>query len=354
MPAGRGRWCGRHGAVAGALILLLVASGGAAMWRSAVLDSDLEDVAAAAEAVSDDLAQVRSSAISVLASAAEAVGITDPSAKDGGAGQVDEVLADASASTLAEAVAAAGDDQLRVPDADGPWLQRAERLDALRAYAVTAAGLADELSTSTVALSDSLTAWQLAQATTSVEQARADLDAALASARTTLDESAERVLDDSSRWALTDAITATQAVRDAAVDPQDVDALTQAATDLTAQIEPLNAAVSAVSAATVAWQGEQDRLAAEQQAAAAAAQQAASTSSGSTKNSGTGSATSSAKSGSSAGSTTKSGTGKTGSSSTGSSSTGTSSSDGGSTWVESESGFGSDLCFDTSGNSWEC
>lgn len=341
------RWKHRHAVIAAAVVLLLAIGGGAGAWWNAALNSELKDAAVTAEAARDDLTQMRSSAMSVLASAVKAVGITDPSADDGGAAQVDEVLADACASKLAEAIAAVGDDQLRVPDADGPWLERAQRRDAINAYAVTAADLTQELSASTVALRDSLAAWQLAQATAALDQARAGLDAALTDAQRLLDGSLERVLDDSTRWALTDAIAAAQQVRATPVDAANLDALVQAAAEMTAQIEPLNAAAGAVTEATAAWQAEQDRIADEKSAAAA---RSAGASKGSASSStGTKSSTkkSSSSSGTSGGASVPSGqTGSTsGGTTTGGGSGGTG---GGSTWVES----GPDTwCFqgDTSG-----
>lgn len=152
------------------------------------------------------------------------------------------------------------------------------RTGELLALAAVADIVSADLSAAADALAAELAAHLLAMATDGYLSAMSHLDDTIAAGSMVLSESEGQVLDDGPRVALSDAITAAQGVLDAAVDQQDVAALTQAATDLTAQADTIGGAVGAVTDARAAWQAEQDRLAQEAAAAAARAREAASSS----------------------------------------------------------------------------
>lgn len=351
------RWKRQHTVIAAALALLLTAGGTAGAWWNAEVEADLADAQSRASAAREDLDAAYNATLVSLGAAAETTGVPNVVTSDGavvssGADLLDQVLGGNDLATaynqavdqhhahdlfiLIQTRAETLRDERGESAADTvAWSGRTAHTKDLLDYVSEADELTTGLVGSTVALDESVAAWQLAQASAALETARAELDAALASARTTLDGSAERVLDDSSRWALTDAIIAAQAVRDEAVNGEDVDAMIQAAADLGAQVAPLDAAVGAVTAAVEAWQADKDAHAAD-----------SSTTTTTTPKADT---TTPAKTPTTTPKKTGSGTGSgTGSSTTTPPTTSGSESGGGSTWVES----GPDTwCFqgDTSG-----
>ena len=257
-----GRWRRWHTitVVVGALALL---GGGAVAW-SASVDAGLADSRTAAVDALNGLADSRTTALEAWENAAATLDLPEGATSE----DADALLGDTTASDLFELAPT----HLALPKSEGPWLERTTRRDALTVFAADANELAGSIRAASTSLDESVQAWQLAGALTELGQARTDLDDALAAAGSTLSGSKGRVLDDSSRVALSEAITTAQGVRAAAVDGQDIDSVTQAVADLTAQTAAVNGAVPAVNEAVEAWQVEQDRIAAEQAAAAARVQ----------------------------------------------------------------------------------
>ncbi|GHS89788.1 hypothetical protein AGMMS50218_16840 [Actinomycetota bacterium] len=215
---------------------------------------------------------------------------------------------------------------------------------ALRAATSAATGTAADLERSTTAVLAARDTWVLARAREAFDAAHAGLADLVGQAGATLADSADRVLDQTTRTALDDALTAARVLVDAAVGRDDPAALRAGAVTLDAAARDLSAAVVAVTTAVDAWQAEQDRRAAEEAARAAVA---GGTGGAGGVGSGGPRSRPAAPGGGSAGGAARSGGGAGGAG-------GSAGGRDGDYWVETESGFGSDLCGDTEGNSWEC
>lgn len=259
-----------------------------------------------------------------------------------------------------------------------------------RAREITAAAAAAQAAVmaSSHAVVDAVVLHEITTQVDAYAALRGELEATRAAAGEHLASSEGRTLDDTARVALTEAIEAADAVLaaeplvldEAAVpvvdDPLelpeqyavetvtdgetrtlDAQEIADAGQELQGHVAALSTASGAVAEAEAAWQGEQERLAAERAAAAAAAQQRSTNNSGGAQSRAGGSSTGkgssagakapAAKGGSSSGS---SGSGSTSGSGGGSpSGSGGGSSSGGGTWVES--GPGGSWCEtgDTSG-----
>lgn len=252
--AGRARRSVRVRVVA-ALVALVVAVGGGIAY--ARWNADLNARLAAAEG---DLAK----ATSTLATAE----LAGRAALDGSAGKTaDEQARQALAALLGQEV-------------DGsPRGSRQERIAADTALTSAALALAGKVDEATAAVREAQAAWELAQAQAGYDQAITALAAAIDTSAATLAGSEGKVSDNTVRQTLTDALGTATTLRAAPVDPT-VAALTAATAAVTTSTNDLAAATSATTDAQVAWQAEQDRIAAEQAAAAAA--KAKATSGGST------------------------------------------------------------------------
>lgn len=235
---------------------------------------------------------------------------------------------------------------------DGP--DRAGRTRLATTLAHDRTRRAADLAVATEAVRVAQTAWEHATATAAHAEAVAALTAAVEESATLLAASGGHVLDDTPRWALTAAIDAAVAVRDAAA-PDGAVALTDAATSAREHVGSLAAARAAVAEAQAAWQAEQERV------AAAAAQRAASTGTGDRVRSGSGAAGSrTTGSGPTGGGGTRGSTSGGGSVASGGS--------GGTGWVQGwkpgdpvpdgyqviEETEGGGWCGDEFGASWEC
>ncbi len=218
----------------------------------------------------------------------------------------------------------------------------ADETAALRAATSAATTATGEVEDSTAAVLAAQDAWLLARARQTYDTARAELSDLVGRATTTLADSVDRVPDDAVRTALDGALAAARALVDAPVERDDTTALRAGAAGLSAAGRELTAAVGAVVAAVDEW-----RAAAERQAQEALAAGGDGGNGGSTGTGGAGgsSGTRSLPAGPGGGSAGAAG---------GSSAGGATDGQGGGSWVETESGFGSDLCGDTDGNSWEC
>ncbi len=229
-------------------------------------------IRAAAAAAHERAVTAYEHAASDLASALEATATAASMARD--LTSLDEQVEDpTTVETLATALARA-DDLPAAPDlaADAAWRTwdtdrltvEAEQLGEITAQAET---ITSSLGAATEAVSASHAAWLLEQALTEWGTAREALAAALESARSVLADSEGAVADDQTRVDLTSVIETAQGTYDAAVDQDDVEALTAAATLAREHTETLTAAAATVSSSREAWQAEQDRLAAAQRAA---------------------------------------------------------------------------------------
>jgi len=192
---------------------------------------------------------------------------------------------DTSETVLASSDGRVADDQVRVDlvaVASGvdelSWsLPRGSR----QARTVAAAGLAEQARTHVSAVESAtglvlvaVDAFELERATRLEGEATARLTASVTDGRAVLDATAGQVLDDAVRVTLSDALAAADALEPALVD-ETVSVVEQtqiraaAADDLTQHADALDAARQDVVDAQVAWQAEQDRVAAEQATQAA-------------------------------------------------------------------------------------
>lgn len=121
--------------------------------------------------------------------------------------------------------------------------------------AVTAASAATTAAVEAVQASHN--AWVLERATGAWTAARAELATSLEAARALLESTNEQVADAQTRFDLTAAIDAAQAVHDGAVDDQDPAALAAAAAAASAQVVDLQAVSETVSASHTKWKDDQ-------------------------------------------------------------------------------------------------
>jgi hypothetical protein len=189
---------------------------------------------------------------------------------------------DTSETVLASSDGRVADDQVRVDLAavasgvdELSWsLPRGSR----QARTVAATGLAEQARTHVSAVESAtglvlaaVDAFELEQATRLEGEATARLTASVTDGRAVLDATAGQVLDDAVRVTLSDALAAADALESVLVD-ETLSAVEQtqiraaAAAALTLHADALDAARQGVVDAQVAWQAEQDRLAAEQAA----------------------------------------------------------------------------------------
>ena len=194
---------------------------------------------------------------------------------------------DTSETVLASSDGRVADDQVRVDLAavasgvdELSWsLPRGSR----QARTVAATGLAEQARTHVSAVESAtglvlvaVDAFELDQATRLEGEATGRLALSIADGRATLDATAGQVLDDAVRVTLSDALASAEALEPTLVD-ETLSAVEQtqiraaAAADLTLHADALDAARQGVVDAQVAWQAEQDRVAAEQAAQAAQA-----------------------------------------------------------------------------------
>ena len=194
---------------------------------------------------------------------------------------------DTSETVLASSDGRVDDDQVRVDLAavasgvdELSWsLPRGSR----QARTVAATSLAEQARTHVSAVESAtglvlvaVDAFELEQAIRLEGEATARLALSIADGRATLDATAGQVLDDAVRVTLSDALAAADALEPALVD-ETLSAVEQthiraaAAAALTLHADALDAARQGVVDAQVAWQAEQDRVAAEQAAQAAQA-----------------------------------------------------------------------------------
>ncbi|MBF0724017.1 hypothetical protein [Sanguibacter inulinus] len=194
---------------------------------------------------------------------------------------------DTSETVLASSDGRVADDQVRVDLAavasgvdELSWsLPRGSR----QARTVAATGLAEQartyvsaVETATGLVLVAVDAFELEQATRLEGEATERLALSIADGRATLDATAGQVLDDAVRVTLSDALASAEALEPALGD-ETLSAVEQmriraaAAADLTLHADALDAARQGVVDAQVAWQAEQDRVAAEQAAQAAQA-----------------------------------------------------------------------------------
>ncbi len=226
----------------------------------------------------------------------------------------------------------------------------ADEAAALRAATSAATVATSDLEHSTASVVAAQDAWVLAQARQTFATARAELSDLVGRATTTLADSVGRVPDDAVRTALDGALAAARALVDAPVERDDTTALRVRAIDLGAAGRDLTTAVDAVIAAVDERQAEEERLAEEARDADA----------GGGVGGGRGGSGGTGGAGASGGSRSRPagpGDGSAAGGSAGGGSGGNAGAAGGQDrgyWVETESGFGSDLCGDTDGNSWEC
>ena len=186
---------------------------------------------------------------------------------------------DTSETVLASSDGRVADDQVRVDLAavasgvdELSWsLPRGSR----QARTVAATGLAEQARTHVSAVESAtglvlvaVDAFELEQATRLEGEATARLTASVTDGRAVLDATAGQVLDDAVRVTLSDALAAADALEPALVD-ETLSAVEQtqiraaAAAALTLHADALDAARQGVVDAQVAWQAEQDRVAAE-------------------------------------------------------------------------------------------
>lgn len=107
---------------------------------------------------------------------------------------------------------------------------------------------------------------ELDQARAAARSARSELDAAIASASETLDESEGRVPDDALRRELRRVLEAAGTARDLSLDGANADELREAAALRARARDDVVAATEDVRKARIAWQAERDRDAAESEA----------------------------------------------------------------------------------------
>jgi len=194
---------------------------------------------------------------------------------------------DTSETVLASSDGRVADDQVRVDLAavtsgvdELSWsLPRGSR----QARTVAATGLAEQARTHVSAVESAtglvlaaVDAFELEQAIHLEGEATGRLTASVTDGRAVLDATAGQVLDDAVRVTLSDALAAADALEPALVgETLSVVEQTQiraaAAADLTQHADALDAARQGVVDAQVAWQAEQDRVAAEEAAQAAQA-----------------------------------------------------------------------------------
>ena len=194
---------------------------------------------------------------------------------------------DTSETVLASSDGRVADDQVRVDLAavasgvdELSWsLPRGSR----QARTVAATGLAEQARTHVSAVESAtglvlaaVDAFELEQATRLEGEATARLTASVTDGRAVLDATAGQVLDDAVRVTLSDALAAADALEPALVDEtlstvEQTQIRAAAAAALTLHADALDAARQGVVEAQVAWQAEQDRVAAEQAAQAAQA-----------------------------------------------------------------------------------
>lgn len=194
---------------------------------------------------------------------------------------------DTSETVLASSDGRVADDQVRVDLAavasgvdELSWsLPRGSR----QARTVAATGLVEQARTHVSAVESAtglvlvaVDAFELEQAIRLEGEATGRLALSIADGRATLDATAGQVLDDAVRVTLSDALASAEALEPTRVD-ETVSVVEQtriraaAAADLTQHADALDAARQGVVDAQVAWQAEQDRVAAEQAAQAAQA-----------------------------------------------------------------------------------
>jgi len=237
--------------IAGAVVVALV-GGGVAWWGvDRAAERALTDSLAALDGAVSDLDEVVTAGSVLLGESA---------------GRVEDDRVRTDLATAVESVTAL-DTDLPV---DG---DRSARTDV--AAALTAE-VTEQTAVVTVAVervSDAVTAWELAQATTVHAAAAAALGATITAGEQVLTDTDGRVADNTVRERLRTALDAAITTRDAAPGEQSLDALRAAAGAADTARVAVEAAVQSVTNAHGAWQGEQDRIAAEQAAAAAAATQ---------------------------------------------------------------------------------
>ncbi|WP_156382808.1 hypothetical protein [Sanguibacter sp. Leaf3] len=199
---------------------------------------------------------------------------------------------DTSETVLASSDGRVADDQVRVDLAavasgvdELSWsLPRSSR----QARTVAATGLAEQARTHVSAVESAtglvlvaVDAFELEQAARLEGEATGRLALSITDGRATLDAKAGQVLDDAVRVTLSDALASAEALKPALVD-ETLPAVEQtqiraaATAALTLHADALDAARQGVVDAQVAWQAEQDRVAAEQAAQAAQAAEEAS------------------------------------------------------------------------------
>jgi len=194
---------------------------------------------------------------------------------------------DTSETVLASSDGRVADDQVRVDLAavasgvdELSWsLPRGSR----RARTVAATGLAEQARTHVSAVESAtglvlvaVDAFELDQATRLEGEATGRLALSIADGRATLDATAGQVLDDAVRVTLSDALASAEALEPTLVDEtlsvvEQTQIRAAAAATLTLHADALDAARQGVVDAQVAWQAEQDRVAAEWAAQAAQA-----------------------------------------------------------------------------------
>jgi uncharacterized membrane protein YgcG len=192
----------------------------------------------------------------------------------------------------------------------------------------------DAVAAALAAVTASQEDWRLDEALAHLAAARGDLDADVSEGEALMAATDGQVADDVVRQTLRDLLDQATAARDQVLaDDATVADIDVTTTVLRGHVEALTAARQAVTDARSAWQAEQDRVAAENAAATAASK--------------------SSSSGSSSKGTTSSGSsgGSTGSSSGGASS---SAAQDDNRSLADMLGGSAKICFDTSGNSWDC
>lgn len=226
--------------------------------------------------------------------------------------------------------------------------------------ATTVQQVTDDLAAATTTVREAQDAWELEQAGAALDTALGALSASIDSATATFTSSQGKDLDQGALQALTDEINAATGARDTTIDRTLLEPVQAATAVLADHKATLDAAAQIIVEAQAAWQGEQERIAAEQRAAAqrpatsgqgqkAASSKSAPSKAGSSSSSNTGTKT--APKASSPKTSTPKGTAPAAPPATNGGGTGGGGTSGGG-WVEDFDSY--DWCGDSQGNSWQC
>jgi hypothetical protein len=207
-------------------------------------------------------------------------------------------------------------------------------LEAIAADTRTMTEYTAMLTDATAAVRESMAAWDLAQAVAALDQTVTDLTGSIDNAGAVLAGSEGKVVDNGVRQVLADAITAATGVRDGAVDRTDLAAVQAATVTLGEHKAAVDQATQPVVDAQAAWQAAQDSQVTQPR------QGGGTTPKNNTGGTGKSGGGTTPKSGGGTGTPPQNNTGGQGG--------------GGYSTETTEEGFGSDLCGDESGNSWEC